>query len=84
MKVDNTLSNEFEVMTVLRQGDAFSPLLFNIAQEKIIRSVQKKKNNRAVNIDEITTLDILGFADNRNILGEDKESVLQNTATLII
>lgn len=71
-------------MTVLRQGDAFSPLLFNIAQEKIIRSVQKKKNNRAVNIDEITTLDILGFADNRNILGEDKESVLQNTATLII
>ncbi|KAF0702148.1 craniofacial development protein 2-like, partial [Aphis craccivora] len=37
VRVDQTLSEEFEVITGLKQGDALSPLLFNIALEKIIR-----------------------------------------------
>lgn len=60
VRVDNTLSDEFDVITGLKQGDALSPLLFNIALEKVIRRVQR--NNRRVKIDEIL-LDVLGFAD---------------------
>jgi hypothetical protein len=80
VKVDNALSDEFDVLTVLIQGDVLSPLLFNIALKKVIRSVQI--NNRGVKIDEIV-LDVLGFADDINILGEDKESVVQNTTSMI-
>lgn len=43
VRVDQTLSEEFEVITDLKQGDALSPLLFNIALEKIIRNVKKKQ-----------------------------------------
>jgi len=31
-KVDNTLSDEFDVLTELKQGYALSPLFFNIAE----------------------------------------------------
>lgn len=41
---------------------------------------KKQRNNRGVKIDEVV-LDIL--KDDLNILGEDKESVKQNTKTLI-
>lgn len=43
VRVDQTLSEKFEVITGLKQGDANSPLMFNIALEKIIRYV--KNNN---------------------------------------
>jgi hypothetical protein len=78
--VDNALPGEFDVLTGLKQGDALSPLLFNIALKKVIRNVQR--NNRGVRIDE-TVLNVLGFADDINILGEDKESIVQNTKSLI-
>lgn len=35
VRVDNILSNEFDALTGLKQGDALSPLLFNIALEKV-------------------------------------------------
>jgi len=35
VRINQTLSEEFEVVTGLKQGDAFSPLLF----EKVILSV---------------------------------------------
>lgn len=65
----------------LKQGDALLPLLLNIALEKMICSVQKK-NNCGVKVDEIT-IDVLGFAEDLNILG-DKKSIIQHTTTLII
>lgn len=36
VRVDNTLSEAFEVNTGLKQGDALSPMLFNLAFEKTI------------------------------------------------
>jgi len=68
------------VLTVLRQGDALSPLLFNIALGNVICRVQR--NNRRFILDEIV-LDVLGFADDINIRDDNKESVVQNTTTLI-
>lgn len=44
----------------------------------MIRRVQR--NNRGIKIDEIV-LDVLGYADDLDVLVEDKESVLQNTTT---
>lgn len=38
-KVDRVLSKELQIMTGLKQRDALSPLLFNIAQEKVVRNV---------------------------------------------
>jgi len=40
VRVDQTASEEFQVTTGLKQGDALSPLLFDIALEKVIKSVQ--------------------------------------------
>lgn len=36
VRVDKTLSGEFKVMAGIKQGDALSPLLFNIALEKVM------------------------------------------------
>jgi hypothetical protein len=68
------------VITGLKQNVALSPILFNIALEKVIRSVQS--NKLRVNIDK-TTLDVLGFADDLNLVGENKKLTVRNTKTLI-
>ncbi|KAL4082886.1 hypothetical protein QTP88_029540 [Uroleucon formosanum] len=80
VRVDCTLSEEFEGITGLKQGDALSPILFNIALEKVIRSVQS--NKLGINIGK-TTLDVLRFADDLNLVGENKEMIVRNTKTLI-
>lgn len=80
VRVDCTLSEEFEVITGFNQGVALSPILFNIALEKVIRSVQS--NKLGINIGK-TTLDVLGFADDLNLIGENKEMIVRNTKTLI-
>jgi hypothetical protein len=41
IRIDNTLSEAFEVNTGLKQGDALSPMLFNLVLEKTIREIQK-------------------------------------------
>lgn len=51
-------------MTGLKQGDALSPLLYNITLEKVIRSVQG--DNWGIKIDT-NKINILGFANNLNI-----------------
>jgi sorting nexin-29 len=40
VRVDNELSSPFTVDTGLKQGDSLSPLLFNLALEKMIRELQ--------------------------------------------
>ena len=66
IRVDNTLSEAFEVNSGLKQGDALSPLLFNLALEKTIREMQKEPTG--ITIGE-RKMQVLGFADDLNILG---------------
>jgi len=80
VRVDNVLSEEFQVVTGLKQGDALSPLLFNIALEKAVRSIQRDNHGIDIGTNKIG---ILGFADDLNIIGDDEESVKQCTAVLI-
>jgi hypothetical protein len=64
----------------LKQGDALSPLLFNIALEKVVRSIQR--DNHGIDIGTNKN-GILGFADDLNIVGNDGESLVQSTVFLI-
>lgn len=66
VRVDGTLSKAFEVKTGLKQGDALSPMLFNLALEKTIREMQKEPTGITIGIRKIQ---VLGFADDLNILG---------------
>lgn len=51
IRVDNTLSDEFDVLTRLKQGDTLSSILSHIVLVKVVRNVQK--NNHGVKIDNI-------------------------------
>jgi hypothetical protein len=80
VRVDQTTYTEFQVITGLKQGDALSLLLFNIALEKVTRSVQNSGCGLEVSAWQ---LDVLGFADGLNLIGSSKETVLRNAATII-
>jgi sorting nexin-29 len=72
IRVDNTLSKAFEVNTGLKQGDALSPMLFNLSLKKTIREMQKETTG--ITIGE-RRIQVLGFADDLKIL----ESSLNDT-----
>jgi hypothetical protein len=55
-------------------------LLFNIALEKVIISV--KHNGYGLEVGA-SKLDALGFVDDLNPIGNSKETVVNNAATLI-
>jgi len=66
VRVDSILSDAFTV----EQGDALFPLLFNLAFEKAVRMMQNAESGVAVNEHRVQ---ILGFTDDLNILGESLE-----------
>lgn len=66
VRVDNTMSTPFTVDTGLKQGDAMSPILFNLALEKVVRELQYLKNSQEVNSD--SGLQLLSFADDLDII----------------
>jgi len=43
VRVDNTMSTPFTVDTGLKQGDALSPILFNLVLEKVVRDSRVPK-----------------------------------------
>jgi len=71
IKVANSTSKPFKVTSGLRQGDALSPILFNLVLEKVVRDM---------NISEGVTLGqskigLLAYADDIAILGDNIEIV---------
>jgi len=70
----------FPIRNGLKQGDALSPLLFNVALECAIRRVQ-------VNLDGLKlngTHQLVVYADDVNILGGSVHTVKENTEALLI
>jgi hypothetical protein len=73
------LSDSFPIQNGLKQGDALSPLLFNVALEYAIRKVQEKQVGLKLN----GTHPLLAYADDVNLLGDNMDAVKKNIETLI-
>jgi retron-type reverse transcriptase len=65
------VSDKFTVQNGLKQGDVLSPLLFNFDSEYAIKKVQENKKGLILN----ETHQLLAYADDVNILGENIDNV---------
>jgi hypothetical protein len=73
------LSDSFPVQNGLKKGDALSPLLFNFAIEYAIRKVQENRARLKLN----GTHQLLAYADDVNVLGDNIDTINKNTQALI-
>jgi sorting nexin-29 len=72
IKISSSLSEPFFTEKGLRQGDSLSCLLFNIALEKTIRDSGINTNGTILH----RTVQLLAFADDIDIIGRTKHSVI--------
>ncbi|KAJ8880776.1 hypothetical protein PR048_017247, partial [Dryococelus australis] len=74
VRVKGKLSTSFEVKTGVKQGDCLSPLLFNLALEKVIKS--GKDGNGPTNRQET-------YADDIVLIGKNKEELRDMMKVLV-
>ncbi|KAL4083606.1 hypothetical protein QTP88_028922 [Uroleucon formosanum] len=75
------LSEEFQVTTGLRQGDALSPALFNIALESVMRAVISQA--KGIEIKDNQHLTAVAYADDIVLLAETVDD-LKNTTDILL
>jgi hypothetical protein len=73
------LSDSFPIQNGLKQGDALSPLLFNFAFKYATRKVQENQVGLKLN----GTHQLLAYADDVNLLGDNIDTAKKITETLI-
>jgi hypothetical protein len=77
--IDKYFSDRFTIQNGLKQGDALPPLLFNFVSEYAIRKAQENH----IGLKLSGTHQLLGYADDVNLLGDKIHIVMKNTQTLI-
>ncbi|CAG9134902.1 unnamed protein product [Plutella xylostella] len=71
VRVGGELTEEFAVVTGLKQGDALSPMLFNLALEHVLRGVLELDFGLQLNGKH----KVVGYADDLAVLGKTAEEV---------
>jgi hypothetical protein len=74
VRIGKHLSESFPNEISIKQGDALSPLLFNFALEYAIRKVQENQVGLKLN----GTHQLLAYADEMNLLGDNKGTIEKN------
>jgi hypothetical protein len=78
-RVSKYLFDSFPIQNGLKEGDGLSPLLLNFALEYTIRKVQEIQVELKLN----GTNQLLAYADDVNLLGDNTDSINKSTDILI-
>jgi len=79
VRVGKNVSDRFPIRNGLKQGDALSPLLFNVALEYAVRRVQANQDGLKLN----GTHQLLAYAYDVNILGGSIHTLMENGEALV-
>jgi hypothetical protein len=78
VRIEGTLSSFFKNRTGLKHGNPLSPILFNLALQKVIQSIKIFPSGIRIGKDQ---LNILAYADDIALIGKNKIE-MENIASL--